>query len=467
MDEFDLKTVSRMPLAEGVVWLWRSVLDEALLERIWESHRGRCWTNELTFSSVVQLIHDALLNYDSGRECFQKHRADGTLSASLQAAYGKLRRIPVAVSQALVDEGTQNLLNLFPNGASRKKPASLQGFRIVIYDGKTIKRVAKRLKPCRGVAGGLLGGRVLVALDWETNLATAMVGDRDGDSHDCKHLGELVPVVCKQFKSPRLHICDAGFCDLTQPHHMTRRTGDHFLIRYHPKVKFCPDPSKSQQTSTDEQNQTIIETWGWLGREKDKRRIAVRRIELVRHGADPIILITDLLDPQQYPVGDLLWIYRQRWNIECLFQQVTEVFGLCHLIGCTPEAVLFQFAFCLLLYNMIQVIRGYIAQAQKLEPSAISAEMMFRDVERELISWNVMVPTEVTLEYFQNLPPPAKLKSILRNLFRKTWSETWKASPHQSKHRKSPAQTGRTHKSIYRLLFPTPTAKPASPHQRC
>ena len=128
MDEFDRKAVSRMPLAEGVVWLWRSVLDEALLERIWESHRGRCWTNELTFSSIVQLVHDALLNYDSGRECFQKHRADGTLSASLQAAYGKLSRIPVPVSQALVEEGTQNLQKLFPNCMSRKKPRLCRDF---------------------------------------------------------------------------------------------------------------------------------------------------------------------------------------------------------------------------------------------------------------------------------------------------------------------------------------------------
>lgn len=467
MDEIDRRAVARMPLAEGVIWLWRFVLDESLLERIWERCRGRCWTKELTFSSIVQLVHDALLNYDSGRECFQKHRVDGTLSTSLQAAYGKLSRIPVAVSQALVDEGSRNLLTLFPDGVSRKKPASLRGFRVVIYDGKTIKRVAKRLKPCRGVAGGLLGGRVLVALDWETGLATAMVGDRDGDSNDCKHLGELVPVVCDQLKSPRLHLGDAGFCDLTQPQRMTGHADDHFLVRYHPKVKFCPDPSKSQQTSVDDQNQTIIQTWGWLGRESERRRIAVRRIELIRPGEDPIILITDLLDPQRYPAEDLLWIYRQRWNIECLFQQITEVFGLCHLIGCTPEGVLFQFAFCLLLHNMIQVVRGYIAQGQKLEPPAISAEMMFRDVERELIAWNVMMPTKVTLEYFHEPPTPANLKSILRKLLRNTWSDTWKASPHQSKHRKSPAKMGRTHKSIYRLLFPTPNAKTNSPHQRC
>ena len=44
-----------------------------------------------------------------------------------------------------------------------------------------------------------------------------------------------------------------------------------------------------------------------------------------------------------------------------MFQQVTEVFGLEHLIGTRPEGVIFQFAMCLLLYNLIQVVRGAIA----------------------------------------------------------------------------------------------------------
>jgi hypothetical protein len=52
----------------------------------------------------------------------------------------------------------------------------LKRFKIVIYDGKAIKRVAKRLKPCRGAAGGLLGGRALVAIDGETGMSLGDAG---------------------------------------------------------------------------------------------------------------------------------------------------------------------------------------------------------------------------------------------------------------------------------------------------
>jgi hypothetical protein len=46
-----------------------------------------------------------------------------------------------------------------------------------------------------------------------------------------------------------------------------------------------------------------------------------------------------------------------------MFQQVTEVFRLQRLIGGTPQATVFQCAFCLLLYNVIQVMRAQVAVA--------------------------------------------------------------------------------------------------------
>jgi len=112
MEEFDRTAVARMPLAEGVGWLSRYVLDDLFLEEIWDEHRGRCWTGMLSFPSMVQLIHDALLNYKSGRESFLKHQRDGRLETSLQAAYGKLSRIPVAVSEALLLRSTETASTL-------------------------------------------------------------------------------------------------------------------------------------------------------------------------------------------------------------------------------------------------------------------------------------------------------------------------------------------------------------------
>ena len=43
--------------------------------------------------------------------------------------------------------------------------------------------------------------------------------------------------------------------------------------------------------------------------------------------------------------------------------------------------------FCMLLYNLMQVVQGYVAQSQSCEPTEISSELMFRDVEDQLIAW--------------------------------------------------------------------------------
>jgi hypothetical protein len=38
-----------------------------------------------------------------------------------------------------------------------------------------------------------------------------------------------------------------------------------------------------------------------------------------------------------------------------VFQKIVEIFHLEHLIGSTPEATNFQAAFCLVMYNLLQV----------------------------------------------------------------------------------------------------------------
>jgi hypothetical protein len=60
----------------------------------------------------------------------------------------------------------------------------------------------------------------------------------------------------------------------------------------------------------------------------------VRRVTLIRPGGEDVGVITGRLDDRQYPAADLLAIYLTRWQIENVFQQITEVFHLQRLIGC-------------------------------------------------------------------------------------------------------------------------------------
>src|SRR5258708_7760985 len=77
---------------------------------------------------------------------------------------------------------------------------------------------------------------------------------------------------------------------------------------------------------------------GWMGSPRDARRRYLRGIVVERPGDEAVIVATDLLDAQTYPAEDLLAVHDDRWQIETVFQQITEVFELQRLIGCTPQA---------------------------------------------------------------------------------------------------------------------------------
>lgn len=455
MDRPSKAVLERMPLAEGVLLLWRWIASPTRLQSIWDRFRGRCYKKALTFAVMVRLIADSLLHHGgSGRRSFEKAKEKDALPCTVSAAFKKLARLPVAVSQAFLGECTAALRECFPVPSEREPPKSLRAFSPCVLDGKAIKNVVKRSIPLRGLAAGLLGGRALVAMDWKTGMAVCMHAHPDGDANDVRFMPDLLPVARQHIPGPRVYVADRAFCDLTQPTRFTEVEGDHFLVRYHRKTPFFPDPERPQRHGEDEHGRKFTEDWGWLGSEANKNRQYLRRIILQRTDKESIILVTDLLDADRYPAADLLWLYAERVGIEYLFQEVTEVFGLQALISSSPPGCIFQFAFCLLLYNIIQVVRAYVAQGQKRKVETISAEKLFDDVKRELIAWNIMFDEAATLAYFEAEPTLADMSARLGKLLGQSWSATWAKAPKRRNRPKSPAKinSGRTHNSVYRIL---------------
>ncbi len=455
MDVAFREAIARMPLAEAVLTAWRFIADESFLNTLFDKHRGKCYEKILSFSSMVYLIRDALLEFNgSGHKAFQHARDAKELEISLAAVYGKLRRLPIPVSMAFLSGCSARLREIYPEAevAQTAIPQSLAGYRPIVLDGKAIKRVAKRLKPLRGRAGGYLGGRSLVAMDLRSGLAMDMHSHPDGDANDTRFVGDLVPKVRGLVTGPLLWLGDSGFCDLTQTAHFTADPDDAFLVRYHPKVPFFSDPERPAREGRDQHNRRYREEWGWLGNSKNKMRRYVRRIVLIRPGEKDVILVTNLCDADKFPAEDLLEMYLNRWGIERMFQQVTEVFGLSHLIGSTPEGTIFQFAMCMLLYNIIQVVRGVIATNEDRSREEISTENLFEDVQREMIAWNVVIEPEVTIEHFEGEWTAVRVKARMSELLTDRWQDRWLKARRKKKAPPPPKEQKRSHGSVFRIL---------------
>jgi hypothetical protein len=428
MDDFEREALDRLPLAEAVLHLWGHVTDPDSLQAIFDTHRGPSYQKELSFQTIVHLIEDALLEHrGSGHKAMQHALEDSVLNASIRAVYGKLGRIPISLSNGFLLESTRRLVPLLP-AVRPPAPPSLRGFVRLAIDGKKLKHVMKRLKLARGLKGAILGGKTAVALDLETGLAVAMNADPDGEVSDAPLMPELLRQVRATVPGTRLFVLDRQFCDLVQPAQLTAG-GDHYLIRYNAKVGFHVDAEIPSRTGRDERGREFVEEWGWLGAVTQKRRRYVRRITLRRPGEEDVILITDLLDADTYPAVDLLATYLARWGIESVFQKITEVFHLNRLISSTPEGTIFQCSFCLLLYNMIEVLRGHVSDAASVPVAEVSMENLFDDVQRQMIAWSELVGAEKTASQFEVDPSAEGVRGRLKELLAGQWKARWKKAP--------------------------------------
>jgi hypothetical protein len=154
--EFAREVLSRVPLAEAVLSLWRWVADPLFWLSVFARHREQGYEKEIRFEVLVQLIADALLEpHGSGRKSFERGREQGLLTASVQAAYQKLGRLPLGLSEAWLAASTARLRPVYPEAAWVPVAPALRDLEVIIVEGKAIKRVANRLKPLRGRKGGV------------------------------------------------------------------------------------------------------------------------------------------------------------------------------------------------------------------------------------------------------------------------------------------------------------------------
>ncbi len=474
MDGFQAELWRRLPLAQAVLRGFGYALDPARLDALFAEHRGRCYEDIFRFPQLVALILDALTTHQgSGHRAFVAAAACGALPVAEQNAYGKLARIPEALSMALVRAGSVALRDLLPGEPTVALPASLAGLRLIAFDGKKLKNAAKRLKALRGHPGKLLGGKLLVALDVAAALVLAFHADPDGERNDVPLVAPLVAQVRNVLPAPILWLGDRQFGNLTVPPHLTARVGDHFLLRCPKALTLAADPQVLPVPGRDPAGRPVHEEWGWLGGPRDARRRYVRRITLERPGEEAVVLMTDLTDAACYPAVDLLAAYLCRWGIERVFQEVTEVFELQRLIGSTPRAMIFQAALCFVLYNLIQVVRAYVAADGSQPRAQVSSEKLFWAVRDELASWRRLGTPELAGPALafgagERAATPA-LAAWLRATLRGSWQITYRKAPPKRKpppgtailRAKVPRGHG-GHSSTWRILQAAKTATQSS-----
>ena len=220
-----------------------------------------------------------------------------------------------------------------------------------------------------------------------------------------------------------------------------------------------PDPEVPAARSRDPKGALVTEQWGWLG--KGEGPLRVRQLTLHRDGEEPIVLVSDLTDAGEHPAPELLDLYRARWGIEGVFRQITEVFGLARFIGSSPEATVFQACFCLLVYDLIGVLKGYVAHAGGVAESEVSTANLFGDVRDELKGLAVLAPGMGEGHPGEPAAGAEGMRARLGELAAGRWHERYrKRAEKKPRRERERAKGSGSHTSVHRLRLKHQREKP-------
>jgi hypothetical protein len=457
LPEFDetvqTAVLQRVPLAQGVLGVLGHVWEPSFLDELFQRHRGGSYQKILGLPMLVQVVGDAILKHGSVHRSLQHARNEQRLQTSDKAFYGKLSRLPLPVSLALLDEGTQRVAVLLPVATPDPLPECFAGLQVLLVDGKKSKNMCKRLLATRAEPGKVFGAKLLVCLDARTRLVVAAAADADGERNDNPLVPKLLETLRPRETLPRLFVCDSQFCDLTA---VQRIVGDQawFAFRYHPKTHFHADPEVPTQTFTDAKGRTLVQQWGWLGSAKDERRCRVRRVTWLRASAThkDLSVVTNLTDADPFPPSAIIDLYLQRWKIETVFQEVAMVFGLQHLMASTPEASAFETVLCMLIYNTIQIFKAHLAVGQNLSIDDVSSLNLFRDVHEQLKGlYLYLTPDQIAAKL--KVPTTAtEMSTWLTQLLAGCWQSWWRKARNKNPrvYGPKPKRSG-AHTSVDRL----------------
>ena len=128
----------------------------------------------------------------------------------------------------------------------------------------------------------------------------------------------------------------------------------------------------------------------WMTREQFDglpESMAVRelgyRIETPGYRTRKVLLVTTLLDAEQYPAEDLAELYRCRWQVEVNLRHIKQTMGMDVLHCKKPEGVLKEMLMFALVYNLVCCVIYEAAERQGVPPDRIS----FVDALRWLQQW--------------------------------------------------------------------------------
>ncbi len=347
-----LRFMEKSPVPVMVQGLLERVLSPAKLNAWFERTAVEQYTRELLFSTVFELMNLVVFKtFPSVNAAYQE--TSEQIGVSIASVYNKLNGIEAGTSAAMVrDTASEKADIIGALGAVRE--SWLPGYRIKVLDGNCIEATEHRLEVLRQTKAGALPGKSLVVYDPALEMAIDVFACEDGHAQERSLLGQVLATV----KALDVWVMDRNFCVRDFLCGIEAR-GAYFISRQHQGLSW--EAGGSQRYVGLTQTGKVYEQWVHVvdaeGKAHKYRRIRVSLNKATRDGETEIFILTNLA--KSVANAKLIAeMYRKRWRIETMFQELeAHLHSEINTLG-YPKAALFGFCVALVAYNVLAVVKA-------------------------------------------------------------------------------------------------------------
>jgi IS4 transposase len=349
------------PVCVAVRALMESALNAEALDQLFGQVADRQYEQDLLFSTCVDLMAGVVCRTHRSINAAY-NAAVPAVGVSVQALYDKVAGVEPNTSAELVRHTARRLEPVIRQ-MKGELPPLVPGWRVKILDGNHLTRTQRRLKPLRNVAAGPLPGQTLVVLDPALGLVIDVVCCEDGHAQERSQMDQILARV----EADDLWVADRNFCTTGILFGIAARQGS-FVIRQHASTLSWEREGPRRPAGRCETGE-LFEQNVWL-EDGEGGTLKVQRVTLVldvptREGETEVHVMTNL--PQAVSATTVMELYRKRWRIEGLFQDLTTILKCeVNTLG-YPKAALFGFCVALTASNVFAALRAALRAAHGTE----------------------------------------------------------------------------------------------------
>jgi IS4 transposase len=388
--------VQERPIAVMARAAMERAIADTTLDALFERTADQQYTRELLFSSCVQMMLLVVCNIQPAIHAAYQEMAS-TLPVSIASVYNKLNGIEPGVSASLVHHTASVFGDVIPSMGGQM-PDLLPGYRMKIVDGNHLAATERRLDVLRQSHAGPLPGQCLVILEPALMLATKAIPCEDGHAQERSLTEPLLACV----EANDVWIADRNFCTTPILSGIAERSAFYVIRQHANAAPWQAIGSRTRRGRIEtgvvyEQDIVLIEEGG---EPRNARRITVELDKATRDGDRQIHIVTNL-PKAKVKAKRIADVYRERWTLEVLFQELTVTLQ-CEIntLG-YPKAALFGFCVALMAYNVVSVIKA-----------ALRAEHGHEQIEQGVSGYYLANEVSRTHDGMMVAVPPPKWKAF-------------------------------------------------------